>query len=272
MNERVVEITPHAAVTSGIREAWSYRELAYFLGWRDVKVRYKQTALGVAWALVQPIGLMLVFTFFLGRAGVPSPGMPYALFVLTGLLPWQLFAFAIGESSNSLVANERLITKVYFPRLVIPAAAVVGGVVDFGVGLVVLAIALPLYHVVPTAAILAAPLFVILALLGAFGVGLWLSALNVRYRDVRYVLGFVTQIWLFVTPVVYPLSVVPPKWRLLYALNPMTAVVEGFRWCVAGGPMPDLRIVAASAIGTLLVLATGLRYFQSMEASFADVI
>jgi lipopolysaccharide transport system permease protein len=259
-------------VVAGIREAWNYRELAYFLGWRDVKVRYKQTALGVAWALFQPLAMTAVFTLFLGRAGVPSPGMPYALFVLCGLLPWQLFAYGISESSNSLVANERLITKVYFPRLIIPASAVLAGLIDFCVGLSILVVLMIVYRVTPAWSILAVPLFVLLALLAAFGAGLWLSALNVRYRDVRYILGFLVQVWLFITPVVYPLSVVAPRWRVLYALNPMTAVVEGFRWSVAGGAMPDRRLVAASVIATVVVLAGGLRYFQKTEETFADVI
>jgi len=268
-----LEITARSPLTLGLRESWSYRELLWFLTWRDLKVRYKQTVLGVLWAILQPVGLMFVFTIFLGRlAHVPSNGVPYAIFVLAGLLPWQLFAHAMNESSNSLIANERLITKVYFPRVIIPAAPVLAALVDFAVGFGVLLLLLPLYGVRPGASIVFAPLFVLLAMLAAFGVSLWLSALNVQYRDVRYVLGFLTQLWMFVSPVVYAATLVPPRWRALYGLNPMAGVIEGFRWSIIGGPAPATPLIVASVVAVALIVAGGLAYFHRVEDAFADVI
>ncbi|HLE62706.1 MAG TPA: ABC transporter permease, partial [Pyrinomonadaceae bacterium] len=206
----------------GFRELWEYRELLYFLTWRDVKVRYKQTALGAAWAIIQPLFMMVVFSLFFGRlAKVPSDGIPYPVFAFCALLPWQLFAHALTESSNSLVANERLITKVYFPRLVVPISAVLGGLVDFAIAFVILLLMMPYYGIVPTWAIVTLPGFILMAVLTALGVGLWLSALNVQYRDVRYTINFLIQFWLFATPVAYPSSLIPERWRAFYGLNPM---------------------------------------------------
>ncbi|HEY0005107.1 MAG TPA: ABC transporter permease [Pyrinomonadaceae bacterium] len=258
----------------GLREVWQYRELLYFLTWRDIKVRYKQTALGAAWAIIQPVMTMLVFSLFFGRlAGIKSDGIPYPIFTYCALLPWQLFAHSLAESSNSLVANERLITKVYFPRLVVPISSVLGGLVDFAISFVVLLGMMAYYRIVPHGwAILALPLFILLAVLTALGVGLWLSALNVQYRDVRYTLTFLTQFWLFLTPVAYPSSLVPQRWRPLYGLNPMAGVVEGFRWALLGkteGPGPML---AVSVAVVLLLLLSGLYYFRRMEKVFADVV
>ncbi len=257
----------------GLKELWEYRELLYFLTWRDVKVRYKQTALGALWAIIQPFFLMVVFSLFFGRlAGVPSDGIPYPIFTFCALLPWQLFAHALTESSNSLIANERLITKVYFPRLVVPIAAVLGGLVDFVVAFVILLGMMAYYKIVPTWAIVTLPAFILLAIMTALGVGLWLSALNVQYRDVRYTINFLIQIWLFVTPVVYPSSIIPAAWRPLYGLNPMAGVVEGFRWALLGKSEPPGVLLAVSVVMVMLILIGGLYYFRRMEQEFADVV
>jgi lipopolysaccharide transport system permease protein len=257
----------------GFRELWDYRELLYFLTWRDVKVRYKQTALGAAWAIIQPLFMMLVFSLFFGRlAKVPSDNIPYPIFAFCGLLPWQLFAHSLTESSNSLVANERLITKVYFPRLVVPIAAVLGGLVDFGIAFVLLLAMMAYYGIVPGLAILALPGLLLLAILSALAVGLWLSALNVKYRDVRYTINFLIQFWLFATPVAYPSSIVPAQWRLLYGLNPMAGVVEGFRWALLGKADPPGALLAVSVSVVLVLLVGGLYYFRRMEQEFADVV
>ncbi len=268
-----VVICPTQRVSLNLQDLWRYRELVYFLTWRDIKVRYKQTALGIAWAVLQPVCSMLVFSIFFGRlARVPSDGLPYPVFAYAGLLPWQLFAFALTESSNSLVGNERLITRVYFPRLVIPISALLAGLMDFCVSLVVLVAMMWWYGIGPTAAIVTFPLFTLLAVLAALAVGIWLSALNVKYRDVRYTLPFLTQFWLFATPVAYPSSLLPEPWRPLLGLNPMAGVVEGFRWSLLGvshGPGP---LLAVSVAIVLLLLTGGLFYFRRMEASFADMV
>jgi lipopolysaccharide transport system permease protein len=254
-------------------EVWRYRELLYFLVWRDIKVRYKQTALGAAWAVLQPVMTMVVFSIFFGRlAKVPSDGIPYPIFAFAALLPWQLFAFALSESSNSLVSNQNLITKVYFPRLVVPMSSVLAGLVDFAIAFVVLLGMMLYYGIVPTRAIVVLPLFVLLAVMTALSVGLWLSALNVKFRDVRYTIPFLTQLWMFATPVAYPSSLVPQRWRALYGLNPMAGVVEGFRWVLLGktvGPGPLLWV----SIGAVFVLlAGGLIYFRRTESTFADIV
>jgi lipopolysaccharide transport system permease protein len=267
-------IDPPSGWTSiGFRELWDYRELLYFLTWRDVKVRYKQTALGAAWAIIQPLFMMLVFSLFFGRlAGIKSDGIPYPIFTFCALLPWQLFAHALTESSNSLVANERLITKVYFPRLVVPIAAVLGGLVDFAVAFAILLVMMFYYGIVPTWAIVTLPGFILLAVLTALGVGLWLSALNVKYRDVRYTINFLIQFWLFATPVAYPSSIVPAKWRALYGLNPMAGVVEGFRWALLGKQEPPGAMLWVSVAAVIAILVGGLYYFRRMEQQFADVV
>ena len=272
--EHEVLIQPPAGwVPVNLHEVWEYRELLYFLTWRDIKVRYKQTMIGAAWAIIQPFFMMVVFSLFFGHlAKIPSDGIPYPIFVYCALLPWQLFAHALGESSNSLVANERLITKVYFPRLVIPIAAVCGGLVDFAISFVVLLGLMAYYGVVPGVAIVTLPLFVVLAVLTALAVGLWLSALNVQYRDVRYTLGFLSQVWLFATPVAYPSSLVPVPWRALYGLNPMAGVVEGFRWALLGKAEPPGILLGVSTAVVLLILVGGLHYFTRMEEAFADLV
>ena len=267
-------IRPEEDQTSlGLREIWAYRELLYFLVWRDIKVRYKQTVLGAAWAIIQPFFMMVVFSLFFGRlAHVPSDGIPYPVFVYCALLPWQLFAHALSESSNSLVANERLITKVYFPRLVVPISSVLGGLVDFAIAFVILILMMAFYGIRPTWAIVTLPAFVLLAMATALGVGLWLSALNVKYRDVRYTLGFLVQFWLLATPVAYSSSLIPARWRPLYGLNPMAGVVEGFRWALLGKSEGPGVLLAVSVVVVILILIGGLYYFRRMEQQFADVI
>lgn len=254
-------------------EVWQFRELLAFLVWREVKIRYKQTALGVAWAMLQPFFTMVVFSVFFGRIGhIPSDGLPYPVFAFSALVPWQLFAFALAESSNSVVANQRLVTKVYFPRVIMPMAAVGVGLVDFCLSLGVLLGLMAFYGVVPTSAILTLPLWTLLAVTTALAVGVWLSALNVRYRDIRYTLPFLTQVWLFATPVAYPSSLVPEGWRSIYALNPMVGVVDGFRWALLGRASAPPMTVAVSAVAMLVLLTLGLFYFRRTERTFADVI
>jgi lipopolysaccharide transport system permease protein len=254
-------------------DLWDYRELLYFLVWRDLKSRYKQTSLGVAWAVLQPFLTMVVFSIFFGRlAGVPSDGVPYPIFTFAGLLPWQLFAYALTESGNSLVTNQELVTKVYFPRLLIPLSTVLGGVVDFAIAFVVLIAMMAYFGIVPTAAVVVLPLLVALACASALAVGLWLAALNVQYRDVRYTLPFLTQFWLLATPIAYPASLVPDKWRILYSLNPMVGVVEGFRWALLGTGSGTGYSVLVSSLVVAVLLAGGLMYFRRMERTFADIV
>lgn len=257
----------------GFRELWQYRELLYFLTWRDIKVRYKQTALGATWAIIQPFSMMVVFSLFFGRlAGVPSDGIPYPVFTFCALLPWQLFAHSLTESSNSLVGSQSLITKVYFPRLVIPISAVLGGVIDFVIAFVILLLMMFYYGIVPGWALLTLPGFLLLALLTALAVGLWLSALNVQYRDIRYTINFLVQFWLIATPVAYPSSLIPERYRAIYGLNPMAGVVEGFRWALLGKTAaPGLMLWVSIAVVVLLLFG-GLYYFRRMEQQFADVV
>jgi lipopolysaccharide transport system permease protein len=241
--------------------------------WRDIKVRYKQTVLGAAWAIIQPFFAMVVFSLFFGRlAKMPSEGVPYPIFAYSALVPWMYFANALAQSSNSLVHNERMITKVYFPRLIIPISAVLSGMVDFAIAFVVLVGMILFYGITPTAAIWTLPFFVLMTAATALGVGLWLSALYVQYRDVRYAIPFFIQFWLFATPVVYPSSLLPQHWRALYGLNPMAGVVEGFRWALLGlGHAPGLLLIA-SVLTTAGLFAGGLYYFRRMENTFADVV
>lgn len=256
-----------------VAELWQASELLYLLVWREVKVRYKQTALGVAWAVVQPLMTMLVFSIFFGRlGGLPSDGLPYPVFAYCALLPWQLFAFAMTEASNSLVTHQRLVTKVYFPRLILPIASIAVGLVDFTISLAVLAGLMAYYHIAPTVAIVTLPLWTLLVASTALAMGLWLSALNVRYRDVRYTLPFLTQVWLFATPVAYSSSIVPEAWRSFYGLNPMVGAVEGFRWALLGRAVSNGSTVMASALAVTLLLVGGLFYFRKTERTLADII
>jgi len=250
-----------------------YRELLFFLTWRDIKVRYKQTILGVVWALLQPLLTMVIFSVIFGNlAKLPSEGIPYPIFTYTALLPWQLFAFALTNSSNSLVGNQALVSKVYFPRLVIPFASVLPALLDFAVSFLVLLGLLAYYQIPITSRILSLPFFLLLAVISALAVGLWLSALNVEYRDVRYVVPFLTQVWMYATPVAYSSSLIPEKWRLLYALNPLTGVVEGFRWALLGQSSNISGLVWVSIAIIILLMISGLIYFKHMEDTFADVI
>jgi lipopolysaccharide transport system permease protein len=253
-------------------ELWEYRELLFFLIWRDVKVRYKQTALGVAWAVLQPLLAMFVFSLFFGRlARMASDGLPYPVFNLAGLVPWTFFAFGLNEAAASVVGSRHLITKVYFPRLAIPLATVLAGLVDFAIAFVLLLLVMTWYGIVPGREALFVIPLVLLAFVTALGAGLWLAALNVQYRDVRYVLPFLTQLWLFATPIVYPSSLVPAVWRPLYGLNPMVGVVDGFRWALLGSAPPGPTL-AVSACAALALAAGGIFYFRRMERAFADVV
>jgi lipopolysaccharide transport system permease protein len=272
-NQPRLLLTPDRGwLTLNLGDLWRYRELLFFLTWRDIKVRYKQTALGAAWAILQPLLTMIIFSLIFGQlAHLPSEGIPYPIFTFTALLPWQLFAFALTNSSNSLVGNQNLVSKVYFPRLVIPIASVLPGLVDFFISFVVL-VAMMIYYQIPlTGRILSLPLFLLLALATALAVGLWLSALNVEYRDVRYVVPFLTLFWQYATPVAYSATLIPEKWRTLYGLNPMTGVVEGFRWALLGsGDIGGLLWVSIGIV--ILLLVSGLVYFKHMEDTFADII
>ena len=270
----VMYIRPAAGLFSlDLRELWEYRELLLFLVWRDIKVRYKQTALGAAWAIIQPFFTMIVFSLFFGRlAQVPSEGIPYPIFAYAALLPWNYFAGALDRAGNSLVGSAHLLTKVYFPRLVIPLSAVIAGLLDFAIAFLVLIGMMFYYGIVPGIAILTLPLFLLLALVTALGVGLWLSALNVQYRDIRYAIPFLTQFWLFASPVAYAASLVPERWRALYGLNPMVGVVEGFRWALLGRAQPPGPGLAVSVVVVIVIFATGLVHFRRMEDTFADVV
>jgi homopolymeric O-antigen transport system permease protein len=260
-------------VPVNVKAIWEYRELLYFLAWRDIKVRYNQMFLGIGWALLQPLMTMLVFSFFLGRlVQVPSDGIPYPLFTFSALLPWQLFARALTDSSNSLVANQNLLTKVYFPRLVVPLAAGLPAVVDFAFALPALLAMMAYYDLFLTPAVWKLPGLVLLAMVAALGIGIWLAALNVKYRDVKYVVPFFLQVWLFVTPIAYPTSLVPERWRLLCGLNPMTSVVEGFRSILLGTSTELDLMLAVSVAVVWLWTVSGLYYFQRMERTFADVV
>jgi homopolymeric O-antigen transport system permease protein len=270
-----IYIKPSTGLTAlNLRDIWVYRELVFFMIWRDIKVRYKQTLLGALWAVIQPVMTMLVFTFIFGSvAKVPTDGIPYPIFSYTALLPWGLFVTALNQASRSLTSNHNMITKVYFPRLVLPMASVLAGLVDFAIAFVIMLGMMWYFHVTPTISVLwTLPLFLLLAIITALGVALWLSAINVKYRDVNYALPFLTQFWLFITPVAYSANVISEKWQLLYSLNPMAGVVNGFRWALLGaGNGPDAALWVSVSI-SLLVLVSGLFYFRNMERTFADTI
>ena len=254
-------------------ELWRYRELLVFQAIRDIKVRYKQTFLGATWAILQPVMTMVVFSIFFGRlAGVPSDGLPYPLFAFCALLPWQLFAYALTYSSNCLVDNSNVLTKIYFPRLILPLSAVISGLVDFLIAFCVLVGMMLYYGMRPGWPIVTLPLFIILALAAALSVGLWLSALNVKYRDIRYTIPFLTQLWLFITPVAYSSALVPPQWQTIYAINPMVGVVEGFRWALLGKSLPPVSMLIISVLATAVLLTGGLLFFRRMEKTYADIV
>jgi len=258
-----------------LRDMWIYRELIYFMIWREIKVRYKQTMLGAAWAIIQPVLTMIVFTFLFGRiAKLPTDGnVPYPIFSYTALLPWGLFVAALNQASRSLTSNQNMVSKIYFPRLVLPLASVLSGLIDFIIAFVILIGLMIYYHIAPSINVLwALPLFLLLTIITALGVALWLSAINVQYRDVNYALPFMTQFWLFATPVAYSSSLISEKWRLVYSLNPMAGVVNGFRWALLGvGNGPDAGLWISVGIA-LIILISGLFYFRNMEKTFADTI
>jgi len=254
-----------------IGELWEYRELIYFFVWRDIKVRYKQTAIGAAWAVLQPLATMILFTVVFGKvAHIPSDGLPYAVFYYAALLPWTYFSTALQSASNIVVDNQHILTKVYFPRLTLPLFSICTALVDFSISFVMFMVLLAYYHIAPTWHVFWFPAFLLLAMLTALGVGLWLSALNALYRDVRHVLPFVIQFWMFASPLLYPSSLVPAKWRWLYGLNPMTGVIEGFRWSLAGRGNPPGLQLALSATIVVVILLGGAAFFQKMEANIAD--
>jgi len=260
-------------VSLRLPEIWEYRELLYFLIWRDIKVRYKQTVLGGAWAIIQPFFTMVVFSIFFGRlAKVPSDGIPYPIFSYTALVPWAFFAHGLNQASNSLVGNANLINKVYFPRMAMPLASVLSGIIDFMLAFVMLVGMMFYYGMMPSLNAIWLPFFLVLALVTSLGTSLWLSAMYVQFRDVRHIVPFLTQIWLFSTPIAYPSSLIQEPWRTVYGINPMAGVVEGFRWALLGvGSAPGPIIVVSSAVAVLLLL-TGAFYFRRMEKTFADVV
>ena len=270
-----IYIKPSSGLAAlNLRDLWIYRELIFFMVWRDVKVKYKQTLLGMAWAVIQPVMTMLIFSFlFGGVAKLPTDGIPYPVFAFTALLPWGLFVTALNQGSRSLVAHNNMVTKIYFPRLILPMSSVFAGLVDFAIAFVILIILMFYYKVTPAWNVLwTLPLFLLLAIITALGVALWLSAINVQYRDVNQALPFLTQFWLFATPVAYSSSVISAKWQILYFLNPMAGVVNGFRWALLGsGNGPDVTLFVSATI-SILILVSGLFYFRSMEKTFADTI
>ncbi len=273
-NQPVTIIVPkRPAVSADLRELWAYRELLFLFAWRDATVRYKQSVVGIGWAIIQPVMMMLIFTVVFGSfANLPSEGLPYSVFTLCALVPWNYFSRSLGDSSNSLVGASHLITKIYFPRLVLPLSKVFSGLIDFAIALVLLLSLMLWYRIAPSAGFLLLPLFLFMAMLAALGVGLWLTALNVKYRDVGFVVPFLVQVWMYASPVAYSTSIIPERWRRVYALNPMVGVIEGFRWALLGGSRPDLGSMAVSMAIVLLLLFSGLLYFERMERTFADVI
>jgi homopolymeric O-antigen transport system permease protein len=277
LNRPVVRVEPPSGWWAiPFREIWAYRELLYFLVWRDIKVRYKQTAIGIAWAVLQPLLTMGVFWLFLGKlAKLPSDGLPYAVFYFGGLVPWTYFAYSLNTATNTVVNHQNLLTKVYFPRLVLPISSVLSGLVDFAIGFALLLFVTLAYHIVPGISILWLPLLLLLAVGTALGVGLWFSALNALYRDVRYIMSFVVQFWMFASPVMYPSSLVSkkwPHWAWLYGLNPMAGVVDGFRWALTGHGQPPGLLLLASSLMVLALLMGGLMFFYRMEGTVADLV
>ena len=264
---------PRGMMDLSLAEVWRYSSLLYFFVWRDIKIRYKQTVVGVLWAVLQPFLTMLVFTLFFGKlAHVPSGGLPYPIFYYSALLPWMYFSSALQGATNTIVENQRVITKVYFPRVLLPLAATVSGLVDFAASLMLFLGMMVFYGIRPSAALLLFPAFLLLGMLTALGVGLWLSALNAVYRDVRYVLPFLVQFWMFISPVAYPSSLVPAKWQWVYALNPMTGVIDGFRWSLTGSGTPPGAMLVVSATAVVAILLGGIVFFQKMETTIVDVV
>lgn len=260
-------------VSLELKELWTYRELLYFFVWRDIKVRYKQTILGAAWAIIQPFLTMVIFSLFFGRlANMSSDGLPYPIWSYAALVPWWFFASGVSQASASLISNANMLKKIYFPRLTMPVSAVLAGLLDFTLAFAVLLLMMPFFGIALTWRVVSLPLFLLIALLAATGVGLWLSAMNAQFRDVRYTVPFITQFWMFATPIPYSITIIPEVWRPLYALNPMVGVVEGFRWALLGTDTAPGMITVVSSLAALLLLITGAYYFRRMEKTFADVI
>lgn len=273
-NSQVIRIAPSKGwVALQLKELWAYRELLYFMIWRDVKVRYKQTALGAAWAIIQPVFTMIVFSLFFGRLGkIPSDGIPYPIFCYAALVPWTFFSQGLSQASNSLVGSGNLIKKVYFPRLSVPISAVLSGLIDFALAFIVLFGMMLYYGILPTVNVIWLPLLILLTLITSLGVSLWLSALNVQFRDVRHAIPFLTQLWLFATPIAYPSSLLSEPWRTLYSINPMAGVVEGFRWALLGTETAPGPMMIVSTLTALALLVSGTFYFRRLEKTFADVV
>lgn len=273
-DEDIILIRPSKGWGSlNLREIWIYRELVYFLTWRDLKVRYKQTALGAGWAILQPVLSMVVFSiFFGGLLNVPSEGVPYPIFSYAALLPWGVFAKALNDTGRSLVSNRAMLTKIYFPRMVIPLASVFSSMADFLIAFIVMLGLMFYYQIAPTANTWTLPFFLLLAVITALGIGLWLSAMNVLYRDIGYMIPYITQLWFYLTPIVYPASKVPERWQFFYALNPMVGVVEGFRWALLGTADAPNPMIAVSAAIAIVIFISGMFYFRRMERTFADMV
>lgn len=272
MSRVIVIKPPHGWTALNLRDLWNYRELIGFMTWRDIIVRYKQTLLGVLWAILRPVLTMVVFSLiFGGLAKLPSDNIPYPIFSFAAILPWELFSKALSDASRSLVQNSSMITKIYFPRMILPLASVISGLVDFMIALIILIVMMLFYRITPTSNIWMLPLFLILALATSLGVGLWLSAANVMYRDINYILPFITQLWLYITPVAYSNTLIPEQWQFVYALNPMAGVVQGFRWVLLGTEAPG-NLIWVSVGVAVIVLVTGLFYFKRMERQFADLV
>lgn len=272
LKERVIEPT-HGWVGLQLGELWDYRELLYFFTWRDIKVRYKQTVLGAAWAIIQPFFTMVIFSVFFGSLlNVPSDEIPYPIFSYAALVPWQFFVSGLGQAANSLVGSAQMLRKIYFPRLVMPIATILSNLVDFGLAFVVLLGMMLYFGTIPDANIIWLPAFLLLALVTALGAGLWLAVMNVQFRDIRYAVPFITQFWFFATPITYPSSLLEEPWRTLYGINPMAGVVEGFRWALLGSGNPPGPMALVSGIAAVILLVSGLFYFRRMEKTFADVV
>jgi len=273
MKSEIVLEPPQNWFNLHARELWKFRELLFFLVWRDVKIRYKQTILGAAWAVLQPVMTMLVFSVIFGNLlKTPSDGLPYPLFSFAALIPWQLFSRALSDSANSLINNQQMITKIYFPRLFLPAASILGGLLDFGISMLVLFGMMFYYQVKITWAIFTLPIFIVLAVLTSLAAGIWLSALNVKYRDIKYVLPFLLQIWLYATPIAYSTKIIPEKWRFIAGLNPMSGVVNGFRWALLGQTTETSTLLVVSVVIVIFLFLSGLIYFQYTEQTFADIV
>jgi len=272
--EPTVVIEPRKSLLHlDLKAIWEYRELLYFLVWRDLKVRYRQTVIGIGWVVLQPVLTMVLFTAVFGNfAKIPSDGVPYPIFTYSALLPWNLFASSLARGTESVVGNAQLISKIYFPRLLLPISGILSPTVDFAISFVIFAAMMIWFRTLPTWGVLALPFFLILALLTALAVGLWLSALNVRYRDVGHTIPFLVQLWMFASPVAYPVSLVPERWRVLYSLNPMAGVIEGFRWALLGKESPDFEVIVISSMMVTTLLISGVVFFKHTERTFADVI